>query len=431
MNTRNRLVPALNSLSNTIGLNLPYLIKNGNWVTLRFIVLGLTGFLLSFFFAKFGSAQLLGQYQLILSIMAIVSVSSFLGLNSSALEAVVQGRYGAVVKAGRLIFRFSLIGMMVMLLIGFYYIVFRHERLIGESVILAGFLMPGFYATTVWIVYYEGKLLFKPSALRAILLNIILTLLLILGIILKFDVLALIALYLVITIMFQWLFLRQVVQKIKDIENNSIDIKFGISVSIQKFVAGLSSNLPPLMIGFFFGTNQLGIFFIAYYIVGALTAFLNNLLSLYMPILFKEQNLDHKKILIMNGAVGAVVWVVFIIFLKYFFIRIYGEEFRSSLELAYAISFLLFLIPLHIYLVSFFSTRKKNGLLILVFCLANLLGLLILWLTKGTGFTKSITLYLYVLELVTVLSLLGYYVLNSFDISLNTIKKDGFNLARK
>ena len=101
--------------------------------------------------------------------------------------------------------------------------------------------------------------------------------------------------------------------------------------------------------------------------------------------------------------------MAFIIFLKFFFIRIYGETYSGSLELAYRISYLLFFTPLHTYLVSFFSTRKKNGLLIAVFCVANIAGLFSVFMLRQEGFFIGIPIYLYTLELMTTLPLAVYY----------------------
>ena len=397
------------SLGSKIGLDLSYLIKNGNWVSLRFFILGFSGLLLSSFFAKFGSKELLGQYQLVLSTISIVSVCSFLGLNAAALEAVVHGREAGVLRSSKLIFLFSLVGIPILIGVGLFYSTFRHEILFGETLMFTGLLFPFFYALSAWNVYYEGKLLFKESSLRTILLNVVLTIFLIVGIFLKLNVLGLIAIFLLTTIFFQSVFFLDIFRKIQDRTNNFIDTRFGLTVSLQKFVSGLSSTLPAFIISFFFGVELLAVYFIAYYIISALSSFLSNLIGLYMPILFKVVKLDHKNIVINNFFAGLATWAAFIVFLKFFFIWIYGGGYHDSLELAYVISFLLFFIPLHTYLVGFFSTRRKNGLLISVFCFANIAGLLTIYFMKQYGFLWSVATYLYILEIVTTLPLLGYY----------------------
>jgi O-antigen/teichoic acid export membrane protein len=408
----NKIRLALDRLGKKIGLNLPYLIKNGNWVSLRFLVLGLSGFLLSYFFARYSSKEVLGHYQLVLSILAIVSACSLSGLNSSALEAVVHGREGGVIRAVKLSFLSSLIGIPILIGIGAYYSSVQDQALLGKTIIAAAFLFPGFYALNTWSIYYEGKQQFAKASLRTILLNIVLTILLVSSIILHANVLILILLYLAINVIFQGFFIWEIFRKIQKPQDDFIDMRFGVSVSIQKFVSGLSGTLPPLIISFIFGVEKLALYYIAYFAIGALSSFLGNLISLYIPILFRGGKLDHKRIIINNIIVGIATWIIFILFLKYFFIRIYGQEYQNSLRLAYMISLLLVLTPLHTYLVNFFSTRRKNSLLVVILFLANALGGLVIFTTKSMGFLSSVSMYLYTLELITVIPLLGYYFLS-------------------
>lgn len=404
-----RLDLFLDRLGAKTGLNLRYLLLNGNWVSLRFLTVSISGFLLSFFFAKFGTKELLGQYQLVLSTLSIVSLFSFLGLNSAAMEAVVQGREAGVLKVAKLIFGYSWIGFPILVFLGLYYVIFRQEFLLGEMLIFSAFLFPFYYATSSWNVFYEGKQLFKESSLRIISLNVILAVSLIISILSGLNAFWLLGIYLFINILFQGKFLLTIARKIQDRTNDYIDKKFGIAVSFQKFASGLSSTLPPFVISFFFGIEPLAIYYIAYYVVSALSSFMNNIFSLYLPILFRNIALDHRKILMNSLFVGVASWVLFLAFLKFFFIPIYGEGYRESLELAFRTSLLLFLIPFHVYLVGFFSTQRKNSLLIAIFFLANLAGLISLFVTSSFGYLTSVSVYLYVLEIITTIPLLVYY----------------------
>lgn len=397
-------------LSAKLNLDIRYLISNGNWVSLRFFVLSLSGFLLSLFFAKLGSKELLGQYQLTLSIMSIVSFCSFLGLSASAFEAVVHGRDAGIFRASKLIFLFSLLGVPIIVSIGIFYVVFRQEVVLGEALIFSGFLFPFFYALSIWSVYYEGKALFKESSVRIIVLNIILAIFLIVGIALKLNAFWLVGLFLIINITFQGAFFLEFSQKIKNKDNNSIDTKFGVAVSFQRFASGLSSNIPPIAISFLFGIELLAVYYIAYYIIGAIASFFGSLIALYVPALFRKIKLDHRSVLLNTLLAGISVWAIFIIFLKLFFVEIYGEGYYDSLKLAYGISFLLLFIPLHTYLVSFFSIRKKNSFLVAVFCIANMVGLLVFYLVRHLGFFLGVTMYLYTIELITVIPSAAYYI---------------------
>lgn len=417
-----------------LGLDMGYLLRNGNWVTLRFLLVTATGFILSLAFARYGDKELLGQYQFILSMLSIVSVSSLLGLNAAALESVAQGREAAVFKAARMIFKFSLIGSFVIMLFGTIYAIYSRQN-DNEFVVLlviVGLLFPVFYATSSWSAFYEGKLLFKESSLRAIALNIVLTILLISIILLDFGVSALILTYLGVYICFQGSYLFAIQRKISKKHDDTIDVRFGVAVSIQKFVSGLSTNIPPIALSFYFGIELLAIYYIAYYAVGASSAFLNNLMSLYLPSLFKKISLNHRGILTSSLISGVGMIVLFLIFLKILFIPIYGQAYADSLRLAYLISPLLILAPFHIYLVNFFSIQRRNRFLILIFCTSNIFGLITLHYASKFGFITGTALYVLSIELTTVLPLLVSYLRTEVSAAMkdsNISQKNGVKLG--
>jgi len=406
-------IDLIDDLSKKIKLDLFFLIKNGNWISIRFFTASLTGFLLSLFFVKFGTQELLGQYQLVLSILSIVSVVSFLGLNASALEAVVHGRFAGVLRVAKLNFLFSLLGIPILVAIGLFYIFLRNDHTLGETIIFSSLLFPFFYSLSGWNVYYEGRLLFKKPSLQIVCLNIVQAVAVMLGIIFKINVFGLVFIYLFVAIFFQSIFFWEIRKEISDHANNYVDLKFGMLVSLQKFFSGLASTFPPIVVSFFFGIEYVAIYFIAYYVIGTLSSFAGNFITLYMPILFKKIKLNHKSIILNNIVAGIVVWSIFIIFLKFFFVLIYGEGYLESLYLAYKLSFLLLLMPLHTYLVSFMSTRKKNGLLIIIFIFTNFAGLAVIFALKKFGFSWGIVGYLYVLEIFTILPCLASLYLSS------------------
>lgn len=408
-NITDRVNLLLSRFGKVFSLDFLYLFKHGNWVALKFLIVSISGFLLSLSFTRFGTNELLGQYQLVLSIMAITSIFSVLGFNAAALEAVVLGRDAGVLRAARLIFTFSLLGVPAMISAGFYYMYSKHEILFGETLVLAGFLFPFFYALGAWNNYYEGKSLFKESSIRAIVLNVVLTTLLVFGIIFDLNVFWLIVIFLGGNIFFQGVYFFEIYRKIKDYRNEYLDSKFALLFSFQKFTSGLSSNFPPLVLSFFFGIELLAFYYIANYVINALSSFLGSLITLYLPALFRGEKLNHKSIILNNIFVGIALWVIFILFLQYLFIRIYGDGYHESLIMAYWLSALLFFMPLHTYLVSFFSTKKKNSLLVAVFCFANITGLIAVVFAKQFGFLSATVVYMYTIELITTLPLLLYY----------------------
>jgi len=397
-----------------IGLNLKYLLKNGSWITIRFFVMALSGWLVSLFFARVSNKEILGQYQLILSFLSIFVVFSLPGLNQAAIESVVKGRERGVIRAVKLSFLFSLIVVPIFCGWGIFDIFYRNEILIGKTLITVGFLAPFYYAFNTWTSYYDGKSLFKEVSFRMIVINVFLSILLISGILLKFNAFGLIAIYLLVNIVFFILFYIEVYQKIENKTSDSIDVKFGIETSIQKLILGLSGNVPPIIIAYLFGIEPVAIYYIANYLIVAASAFMGTMTYLYIPTLFKNLKLNHKNIILQNFAVGIFLWICFIIFLKFLFIIMYGTDYNESLQLAYKISFVIILVPFKNYLITFFMTQKRNWLLINTVGIANLIAVLVLFLLRNQGHLTSVSYYIYAIEILTSIPLFASYYCNAF-----------------
>lgn len=400
----------LDRIGKKVGLNLASHIKNGKWIFLKFGVAALGGWLLSLAFARLGTKETVGQYQYILSLLTVVSLCSLPGLNTAALEAVAKGREAGVIKAVRLSFLFSLLGVVALVGLGLYHIFFKDNLLIGETLIIVGLLCPLYYAFNTWNIYYDGKSLFKESALRMIVLYIALNVSLVLGLFLKFNVLGLVLAYLLVNIILFIYYFLEVVRKIKNFSDNYIDFKFGVNSSIQRFVFSLSNNIPPLIISVLFGIESVAIYYIGYYMINAGSSLMGMLGYLYIPALFKGEKLNYKNIIFQNIGIGILFWLGFIVFLKYVFILMYGAEYVESRQLAFHLSFLIALVPLKIFLTNFFLTGKKNWTIIAIVSTANILSLGVLYLAKNSGFSIGVSAYLYALEIMITAPLLFVYM---------------------
>lgn len=400
----------LAKISKWVGLDLAKHFENGRWIFLKFGVVAVGGWILSLVFARLGTKEVLGQYQYILSLITIVSLSSLPGLNTAAFEAVAKGREGGVLRAIRLSFLFSLFGLVILIGLGFYHIFFLNKLLVGEILILAGFLAPFYYAFNTWNIYYDGKSLFKESSLRTIALYVLLYFFLIAGLFLGANALWLILIYLLVHIGVFLYYFFEVREEIKDHSDNFIDIKFAVNSSIQRFVFSLSSHLPALALSALFGLEAVALYYIGFYMINASSSLMGMLGYLYIPALFRGEKINYKKVLLQNLAIGVFFWVCFLIFIKYFFILMYGTEYVESQKLAFSFSLLIVLVPLKIFLMNFFMTGKKNWTIITIVSIANILSLGILYLIKQHGFSTSIVTYVYALELMTILPLLFIYL---------------------
>lgn len=395
----------LTKVSRVVGLNMHYLMKNGSWITLRFFIMGLTGWLVSLFFARFSDKEVLGQYQLILSYVSLFTFFSLPGLNTAALEAIVNGREGGIKKAVRLSLLFSLVVIPLFMGWGIYEMFYGGKPIIGRTLVMVSFFAPFYYAFNTWTAYYGGKALFKQQSLRLILINIVFSILFIIGIVKKLDVFWLVGIFLTVNTLFYTLYTYEIYKKIGKKSEDDIDMKFGVTTSLQKLVLGLSVNLPPILLAFVFGVEAVAIFYIANYLIQSVSAFIGTMVQLYMPTLFKNLKLNHVSILLKNLLIGILLWLGFIVFLKLFFVLMYGNAYLESLRLAYLISLVMILVPMKNYLLTFFVTQKRNWFLINTVGAANLIAAAILFSLKGVDHLLGVAVYVYAIELFTVVPL--------------------------
>ena len=80
--------------------------------------------------------EVFGEYQFVLSVLAIISILSIPGLNISLIRSVARGYEGDYKKVVKVSFKWSLLGVPVLLMVGSYY--YLHQRqLLGIALMIS------------------------------------------------------------------------------------------------------------------------------------------------------------------------------------------------------------------------------------------------------------------------------------------------------
>lgn len=405
-------------LGRRVGLDLSYLFANGFWVILRYGITALLGLALTIGFAHLASKELYGQYQFVLSIISLFSVLSLPGFNTAALKAVSLG-YGAksIQKVVRLSFLSSLFA--APLLIGYsLYAYFLGGRAsfsldVFVSLVVGALLVPFFYAPNTWYVAYEGKSLFRPVTIRIAISSFLVTFGLLSVLYFGGNLPTLVVLYFGLPALLSWIFYGDAIRFLgpgmKGAEADGIHVGYGLSVTVQKFILGLSESVPPILLSRFFGFEFLAIFQIANYFLNTLSGVVSALASLYLPRLFRFEGLMHRRILLQSIVAGFISLLVPAAFLEIAFPIIYGDEYSESYRLAWLLLPLLVIFPLRIYLVNFFTAQAKNVPVIAACLISNLCGIAAFLFLKDGGRLFASAAYVYSLSLVVVTILLPIY----------------------
>ncbi len=391
------------------GLDLPYFVKNGFWVFLRQGVTLSAGLLLSIAFARFASQEVLGQYQLILSIIAIVSLFSIPGLNTSVMQAAARSFDGDYKKAVRKSFIWSLLGVPALLILGAYYY-FSKGQALGLSLMVSSVFFPFFYAPNTWDSFLQGKKRFDVSTKYSITqsaVNLLATVSVIL--LSRGNLFLIILMYLVSYTFFNVFYYFK---SFKFISNNNTDkdtIKYGWFLTKLNFFSVIADNFDKMAVGIFLGTKELAVYFLGITVVKIIFDFSKTLQSIFAPKIAVYNTAKFKNYLILFLAMIPIAAIIYAILPELMRILFSDKYFKSINLTRIAIIFLPFVF-VNLFYLSHFIYYVKNRKLIAfhsvawsVLRIALMIPLLIYFREKGLAFMFGFQ---------TVLSLMILLVLN-------------------
>ncbi|MFA6184008.1 MAG: oligosaccharide flippase family protein [Parcubacteria group bacterium] len=356
-------------LGKKIGLDLPYFIKNGFWVSLRQIITIIAGLILYISFARFLSKEVFGQYQLIISIWSIVSICSISGLNTSISAAVANGsdgNYQSVVKKS---FLWSIIGIPILWIIGFYYI--KESFPLGISLLVTSIIFPFFYAFNTWDSFLQGKALFDISAKYFSIQSIVNTLFSVLAILFYKDNLLVIAtIYLGIFALFNVLFYQK---SLKYINNNNKDPdvdKYGFFLTKISALGIVADNVDKIILATFLSPVTLAAYSIVSLIPIKLRESVKPLLSILFPkfIITNEdlwQLLKNKRaIVLFFGIVILILSVFYYFFIVKLCLLLFGTNYTEYYSYSkYFVLFIILYIPQNM-IVRYVYAKKMNAVIV-------------------------------------------------------------------
>lgn len=407
------------------GFDLFYFVKNGLWVIARQGIVVACGLVLSIAFARLVSQEIFGQYQLILSVLAIVSIVSLPGLNASVLQSAARGFDGDYKEAVRTSFFFSLLGIPILLIIGAYYY-FYHEAPLGIAFMAAAIFFPFFYAPNTWDSFLQGKSKFRIAfgyASTQAILNTLFTI----GIILlsRGSLLFIIFGYLISYTFFNVLFYFK---SLRYVENDKAGdtIHYGWFLTKINVLSLMADNLDKVIVGIFLGPEKLAVYFLGITLTRVIFGLSKTVTSVLLP------KIAMRNTAIFRYYVGAFIFIIPLTALIYFLLptivpALFSEKYASAIELSQiAILFLPFVF-INLFYLSHFLYYVKNKKIIawhtmmVAFCkILLMVPLLVYFGTNGLAFMFGFQ---------TVLSLLVLYILKNIFTS-SDLQRDEANDSR-
>lgn len=357
--TKDKIFALSQEWGKKMGLDLNYFVGNGFWIIMRQGVASLCGLSLSIVFARLASKEILGQYQLILSILSIVSLVSIPGLNISILRSVAKGKDGNYQESVKKSFSWSLLGIPIFLVLACYYI-FYGSYLIGISLIFIAFIFPFMYATNTWQSFFQGKSRFDLATKFGSIHTVINSLAVIVAIIIfrnnPYILIFITIFYLLSYSIPNYLFYRKSFKYVKNSEEEPETIKYGFFLTRMSILQVISDNIDKIILGVFISPASLAVYYIISLIPIKFKAFLKPFFNLFIP---KMVNVNEKifsiiksksKLIILSTASIFVICAFYYFFIEFFEEIFFGQNYAGYYQYSkYYVILLIFFIPLSIF----------------------------------------------------------------------------------
>lgn len=325
-----------------LGFDLPYFVENGFWVLLSQFVNMAASFAVSVVFARYLPKEIFGEYQLVISIVGILAIISYSGLNTSILRSVAKGYDYSYLSAVKFSFKKSLVAVPVFTGISIWYY-FKDKPEISVVFIIAGLLFTFIYAHRKWGAYLQGKQQYEKVVKRQIIQNITLNGLLVLSAIFFSENLIIIAFtYLIVNAGFEtfWHYRTK-----KSISNTKIDddcIPYGKYMTKMGLLANLILYFDKIIIGFI-DIKLLPVYAIALKLFDIIKQILKRFFSITAPKFAKQNVTIGKDKILLLLFVGIVSSVLLYLFSEPFIVYFFTEDYRQS---AIIFKKLIFVLPL-------------------------------------------------------------------------------------
>lgn len=326
-----KLQKAIQFATKYSNVDVKFFLKGGFWFALRQFGGMFRGLVLSIILARFLTVTALGQYELVLSISATLSILSIPGLNASIVQAVAKGNDGDYPLAVKTSFKWSLIAIPILISIGCYYLLTGNS--LGYSLIIISFLFPLVYSPNTWSAFLTVKEKFKEIAVFTLIESTICALAIFLVLMVSRQLIVLITLYFSLLAFFNvlwfWLSKRAMLNK----QKSSDMLSYGYFLTKISIIQLVTANIDKLLIGFLIGPIQL-----AYYSIGInfsqrIFDISKNFLSIASSKISTKNTFSPKLYIFIFG-LFSIISVIGILMMPFVLPLLYTNQYQSSVIFA-------------------------------------------------------------------------------------------------
>lgn len=385
--------------SSVLGLDLPYFLGGGFWLTAATIASAIGGIFLSALFARIWPPDVYGQFSFLMSALGFVSLTALPGMGQTVLQASAENRDGVWRVAMKLVFKWSLFGTAI-LIAGSAYFFFRQNQNLAMAVIVSAVVFPISTTGTLYTSFLSGKKKFKKVAIFSTISQFT-------SIMATALALWLAPTLVVITLVSTWstaiitLILTYLAQA--EVKNKKVDKKilnFGKHLSLSQILISGSEYLDRFLVPAFLGFTNNAIYAFAILIPMNINSFLKIFLTLGQP---KVAQIDKNKMFgvmikksLLLGLLILGIIILYIIISPIIFDALYPAYKNSSLKLSQLFAIGLIFFPGNLFGLMIIKLRGrkvvyKTNLVHAIVSVSSLMILIPTFGLEGAIFSRVLT----------------------------------------
>lgn len=309
----------------------------------------ISGLIISYFFGHFLSVNLFGEYNLILSVLGLLTLVTLPGIDKYLTRSIAHNYYSSLVRSIRIKFLFSLIGVPILLFFAYHY---RSNNVLSISFVITAIFFPIFSPSQLFNEFLIAKHKFKQLAVITS-LSSILSVVLICSVIFFLKSLALLMLAYFLGILIPSVVITlKIIKKIskKSKRKDKEIIPFGIFNSIINVIPWSAGYVGQILLAYYFNPESLAFFAVA----NRLPVYIQkNLNVFHQPVTAKLASQSYKghkdtlkkhgiKLVLLGVLLALSVYIISPVFINI----IFSSQYSEAISLSQLLSLSLIPLPL-------------------------------------------------------------------------------------
>lgn len=344
-----------------------YIAKYGTYLTIGNVISMAAAFLLSIAFARLLPKEIYGQYRYILSIMAILAISSLQGMNAAIIQGVARGFEGVLKKGFKTKLKWSLLGSLASIGVAVYFWLQGNLEFTASFLIIAVFL-PLFKGGEIYQSFLTGKKLFGKRVTYTVLIQVLSTISIILTLFLTKNLIILILVYFCSYSILRIFFLFLIIKKIKpNRKNDPKTISYGKHLSFIGIIVLIAQQIDKILLFHFMGPINLAVYSFATLPVQYIRNPLQTIQELALPKLSARSKEEIKKTLpkkLIKATFLIIIVIIIYAVLAPYFYKIFYPQYMESVFYSRLFSLTLLVFPVSMMMISLQAKMKAKELFI-------------------------------------------------------------------